>query len=211
MSFAFFVKATLTAQNIPTKFYEIGKNATLGFANGIGDSAAAAKVQAAAEAIAKKATETMQKALDSHSPSRVTMEIGKYASEGFAIGITQGATNIYRAAERVANEGINAMTDSTGRIADILDSEMDLNPVITPMLDLSIVRSQLSDLRSMMDAGTIGASGQNGGTFSGNPSQGAQISFTQNNYSPKELSRIDIYRNTKNQLNMMKGVVRANA
>ena len=57
----------------------------------------------------------------------------------------------------------------------------------------------------------IGANGQNRGTFSGNPNQGTQISFTQNNYSPKELSRIDIYRNTKNQLNMMKGVVKANA
>lgn len=211
MSFAFFVKATLTAQNIPTKFYEIGKNATLGFANGIGDSAAAAAVITAAEAIAKKATETMQKALDSHSPSRVTMQIGEFASEGFAIGIIEGATNVYKAAERVAEEGINGMTDSTGRLSDILDSELDLNPVITPMLDLSIVRSQLSDLRSMMDSGMIGANGQNRGTFSGNPNQGTQISFTQNNYSPKELSRIDIYRNTKNQLNMMKGVVKANA
>ena len=34
-----------------------------------------------------------------------------------------------------------------------------------------------------------------------------QFSFTQNNYSPKALSRKEIYRQTKNQFAMAKGVV----
>ena len=33
------------------------------------------------------------------------------------------------------------------------------------------------------------------------------IQFVQNNYSPKALSRFDIYRQTKNQLSMLKGLM----
>ena len=38
-------------------------------------------------------------------------------------------------------------------------------------------------------------------------SAGNTYQFTQNNYSPKALSRIDIYRQTKNQFSAMKGLV----
>ena len=33
------------------------------------------------------------------------------------------------------------------------------------------------------------------------------INYTQNNYSPKALSRADIYRDTHSQLSLLKGVV----
>ena len=45
---------------------------------------------------------------------------------------------------------------------------------------------------------------QNGGTT---PTSGNNYNFTQNNYSPKALSRIDIYRQTKNQFSALKGLV----
>ena len=42
---------------------------------------------------------------------------------------------------------------------------------------------------------------QNGGIT---PTSGNNYNFTQNNYSPKALSRIDIYRQTKNQFSALK-------
>lgn len=39
------------------------------------------------------------------------------------------------------------------------------------------------------------------------PASGNNYNFTQNNYSPKALSRIDIYRQTKNQFSALKGLV----
>ena len=47
--------------------------------------------------------------------------------------------------------------------------------------------------------------GSNSGTIGNN------VTYVQNNYSPKELSRIDIYRQTKNQISMIGKVVTANA
>lgn len=41
----------------------------------------------------------------------------------------------------------------------------------------------------------------------GTPTSGNNYNFTQNNYSPKALSRIDIYRQTKNQFSALKGLV----
>ena len=41
----------------------------------------------------------------------------------------------------------------------------------------------------------------------GRPSENVVFSFEQNNYSPKALSRIDIYRQTKNQFSAMKGAL----
>ena len=204
------VAAWLSAENFTKKFYDIGKNATLGFANGLADSEAARKVQRNAEEIARKAIETMQSATKEHSPSKLTQKIGYYLSEGLAIGIEDGASHVYKAAQTVAEEGIEVM-DDMGRLQDVFDNELDLNPVITPMLDLSVVRAQMAELNSMFNSGMVGPyAGQNGGQFTANP-EPTSINFTQNNYSPKELSRYDIYRNTKNQISMMKGVMRANA
>ena len=196
---------TLNSKNLPSKFYEIGKNATMGFANGIADSEAAKKVMRNAEEIAQAAAKKMKEALDEASPSKVTKQIGRYASEGLAIGISDGASNVYKAAQSVAEEGIAGLNDM-GRLQDVLNNELDLNPVITPMLDLSILRSQIGELNALMAGKTTMLNGQNGGQFTANP-EPTSINFTQNNYSPKELSRYDIYRQTKNQISMMKGVM----
>jgi hypothetical protein len=54
---------------------------------------------------------------------------------------------------------------------------------------------------------------QNGTTVTdGNESVvSAGPTFIQNNYSPKALSRMEIYRQTRNQISMVKGVVKGNA
>ena len=200
---------TLNSKNLPSKFYEIGKNATLGFANGLADTEAARKVQEEAQKIADAAIKTMKEATKESSPSKLTRQIGFYVSEGLAIGIADGARNVEKAAQTVAEDSIDVL-NGMGRIQEVLNNEMDLNPVITPMLDLSILRSQIGELNSLMSGNATMIPGQNGGTFSANP-EPTSINFTQNNYSPKELSRYDIYRNTKNQISMMKGVMRANA
>lgn len=200
------VAGWLTDEKYADKFYDAGKNAILGFAEGLSDSDAAEKVMSNAQDIAKQAAEKMASALDEESPSKLTRKIGEYASLGLAIGISDGARNVEVAASSVAEGAIDSMSDTNGRIQDLLNSELDLNPIITPMLDLSIMRAQLAGLNEMMGNPAYGVNGQNGGRFTTDPEVAPQINFTQNNYSPKELSRIDIYRQTKNQISMIKGV-----
>lgn len=193
-----------------TKTYEIGKNATMGLADGIADSEAAEAVLTKAGEIAKAAADKMAEALKEKSPSKITDKIGQYATFGLANGIAnKSATkSVVDAAENIANVATSGLQKAIDQIYNFID--LNINPVITPILDFSYMQQQMQSINSDFGlrspgAGTI----QNGEETIGSASGG--ITYVQNNYSPKELSRIDIYRNTRNQLSMIGKVVRANA
>ena len=95
----------------------------------------------------------------------------------------------------------------------VLD-DMDTEPVIRPILDLSNVTSGIRKIDasfSRSQALAIVSSRdkryndelQNGV----NSTNGNTYTFTQNNYSPKALSRDEIYRQTKNQFSAMERMV----
>ena len=60
-----------------------------------------------------------------------------------------------------------------------------------------------------ISAGMSRVSGEEIQNGENKPVSGGTFSFVQNNYSPKPLSRIEIYRQTKNQISTMKGLVEA--
>lgn len=89
---------------------------------------------------------------------------------------------------------------------DSLDGE---DIVIKPVVDLSNVESGAVTIKDLLSGATnvpLDALYENAPSDA-EKSTGTTITFTQNNYSPKELSRIDIYRQTKNQLSLAKGVL----
>ena len=101
------------------------------------------------------------------------------------------------------------------RIANYVDTDIDVEPTIRPVLDLSDVATEAGRLNTLFSRNramsvSLGMSNrvldkelQNEERIS----MGNTYQFTQNNYSPKALSRIDIYRQTKNQFSAMKGLV----
>ena len=129
---------------------------------------------------------------------------GLNAAEKFANGI---AANTYLAVAR-ASEMAAAAAAAAG-------SGIEIQPTIRPVLDLSNVYKgvgKLTALTSRTQAMKIsaGMNRESGGTNqNGNDktSVSNNYNFTQNNYSPKSLSRIDIYRQTKNQFAALKGLV----
>ena len=185
-------------------FYEIGCYAMQGLEEGIREKGADAI--AAAEDIMTQIIAIMKKIPKISSPSKVTHKIGAYISEGLEIGIREGAENVYNAAKTVAESSMNGITDNVGRIQDVINTDLDLNPIITPMLDLSYLRQQLNEVDSMFASKRMAVEAQNGGAGSGNATP-STINYTQNNYSPKSLSRYEIYRQTRNQLSQLKGAL----
>ena len=191
----------------PTKTYEIGKNATMGLANGIADSEAAKAVLEKAGEIARAAAEMMAEALDEHSPSRLTEKIGLFADYGVVNGLDKGARKVMDAAWDVGAAVHQGIQDAVDKINNFID--LNLNPIITPILDLSYMQQQMSNLNSSFGVTASGAGQiQNGESTTATP---GGVTFVQNNYSPKELSRIDIYRDTKNQISMIGKVVAGRA
>lgn len=91
-------------------------------------------------------------------------------------------------------------------------------PTITPVLDLSNVTSGLSNLDTSVSTNKAQSTGSAilssqlnnkvGNVLTEDDVKKASISFTQNNYSPKSLSNVEIYRQTKNQFSAFERMVK---
>lgn len=100
--------------DIPGKMRTIGHNIMEGLKNGIRNKINDVK-EAASEA-ARAAEERVKTALDIHSPSRVMMELGKYTSQGLALGILEDLDKVENAAT-LAAQTIKDITES--KLSDI--------------------------------------------------------------------------------------------
>ena len=77
-----------------------GSNAMAGFANGINENAHLAIN--AANSVANQVAETINSALDIHSPSRVTRKSGENTTEGLEVGLLSRLRNLAKSAQKVA-------------------------------------------------------------------------------------------------------------
>lgn len=213
-TFVQIVSGCLTAiRNKYTDFYNAGKYLVEGFADGI--TANTYLAEARARAMAAAAARAAERELDEHSPSKVGYRIGDFFGLAFVNAISDYADKSYKAGTNMAAAAKNGLSNAISKIREFVDGEMEVQPTIRPVLDLSEVRSgagrltailsrsQAMKISSSMNRETTGEI-QNG---DGMPSVGNSYSFVQNNYSPKALSRIDIYRQTKNQFSALKGLV----
>lgn len=95
----------------------VGYNAGIGLNNGLASSASA--VYSTANAIARNVANTMRSALDVHSPSRVTKEIGGFVGEGLLIGMQSMQSKI----EQQAFEYANAIQDQEFAARSIITAD----------------------------------------------------------------------------------------
>lgn len=190
---------------------------TLGLAKGILDGKSEA-INAAIE-VAGEALKAAQNKLKIASPSKVMYGFGRYFDLGFANGILDYADTVAKASENIATQAISTAQIIAENIAATMDEDFEYQPTIRPVLDMDEVDSGLNSFdrnfanRSMNLAGSINrvqkAVPADKYAESVNPSQNQNggsntYNFNQYNYSPKALSRIDLYRQTNNQFAMMK-------
>ena len=211
--------------NLKPLFRVAGQNAGAGFVEGILEYVG--KAAEAAAQVAQAAVDSMNQTLDAHSPSRKMMQSGEWGGEGFAIGLLNLVSSAKNAGTELADSAMNSITDAIGRARDVLENTEATQPTIRPVVDLSDVSSKARAINqtfstnrrfsvgvtaSKVASASAGfSSGQNGVSNSESASGGSSkvnnISFTQNNYSPKALSRSEIYRDTSNQFSMLKEAV----
>lgn len=213
-AFVQIINSCLTAiLNKYTDFYNAGKYLVEGFAKGIDEYTWYA--EARARAMARAAAQAAEAELDINSPSKVGYRIGGFFGMGFVNSLIDYTDKSYDAGASVAKSAKEGLRNAVSKIGDFIENGIDSQPTIRPLLDLSDVTEgagRLSALLSRNQAMKISAGMerdgasvvQNGGTT---PASGNNYNFTQNNYSPKALSRIDIYRQTKNQFSALKGLV----
>lgn len=198
-------------------FYQVGDYMSQGIADGLGSSAAIQRVCARARALVRAAIEAAEAEADINSPSRVMMQDGIYMAEGFGLGMKRGVHTVESSARSMTKSALDVVSESAKKLSSLISNDIDAEPVIRPVIDLSGAEKEALKLNSLFatDQAYRINSSMNRRTSSFSTDQNGenkepvveQFSFTQNNYSPKALSRKEIYRQTKNQFAMAKGVV----
>ena len=91
------------------------------------------------------------------------MEIGRYTVLGLAKGLTKYASVANKPAEGLAQSVINSTNKALNVASKVLNSDMDVNPVITPVLDLTNVENGASRLNNLLSNRTMSIAGVSGG------------------------------------------------
>ena len=153
--------AKSAASGAASALVSAGKNLINGLARGIrsGISAAKAAISGGIKSVVDKA----KAILKIHSPSRVFMEIGRYTVLGLAKGLTKYASVADKPAEGLAQTVINSTNKALSAASKVLNSDMDANPVITPVMDLSNVQSGASAINNLLSNRTMSIAGVSGG------------------------------------------------
>lgn len=121
------------------RMYDEGSNAGEGFYDGLGSWADA--IASRAYRIVSDAVQSAKDAERSASPSKETRKLGVYFDQGFILGLEDLAGKVRTTAGNVADNGLSAMRDAVSKIRDILASDMDYEPTIRPVMDLSEVEA----------------------------------------------------------------------
>ena len=195
------------------QFKQAGAYLVEGFADGISENTY--RAEAKARAMARAAAEAAEDELDEHSPSRVGYHIGDFFGLGFVNAIGTYAVKAYNASADMAKSAKTGLGNAIAKVKDMIDNGVDTQPMIRPILDLSDVEEKSHRLNTLfsrsqaltVSTGIAAARGRNLQNEDTNPNTGNSYNFTQNNYSPKALSRTEIYRQTKNQFSAMERMV----
>ena len=129
--------AVKAASGLGGKLVQAGKDLIQGFMNGIKSKAQA--VWDAAVGVGQKAIDGVKHILGIASPSKVFKQLGKYTAQGMSIGLDKYAFMAEESASDLATGILENVRNPLRNVADILNGEIDVNPKITPVLDLSNV------------------------------------------------------------------------
>ena len=170
--------------------------------------------------LAQKLISGTQSGINSNSPSKEAYKLGGYFDMGLINAVVAGYDEVESVAYILGtracdglNEGIQNGVEGgitpvidMSDVMDTLDNfDSTYRPTIKPRLDMSDIDPALSNMNAV--ASYMGNRGVEKSQET-EPSTPASFNFTQNNYSPKALSRIDIYRQTRNQFSTVKEMIK---
>ena len=147
-----------TVRSYYSQFQSAGRYLAVGIANGI--SANSGSASAAARSLAGNAAKASARRLEEKSPSKVGYKIGDYFGIGFTNGITDNIRNAGISSDALAESATKGLSNAVSKIATVIDSGMDMNPTIRPVLDLTEIQNGSAAMADLMS------------TLSGRPVEG---------------------------------------
>lgn len=204
---------------LPVALENTGKDAGEGLAKGF--LAKKNRIKQATADVAGIIEDTANKRLEIRSPSRRLTKTGAFAGEGLVVGLLSFVGKIKDAGHKVGDTTFKAVEESLKYVQDIIGSDLDFNPRITPVVDLTNVRSSAASINRALSLNrpiamaTVAAADGIAESFSSNktayrtgsdiPKAGDTYNYYQTINSPKPVNRFEIYRQTKTLISRKKG------
>ena len=174
---------TLSRRSIKNDFYNAGKNLVQGFARGISENSFIAEIKAAA--MADSAYEAAKEALDTNSLSKIFRKLGFSIPEGLAMGIDKLGYVVGNSVISMTDSAIRGTKNAISRIASIVTSDIDTQPTIRPVLDLSDIKSGANAIGNMLNGRTMSVATRNVGTIN------STMRYNQNGTNSDVISAIE--------------------
>ena len=176
----------------------------------------------AIENLASGAISAARNILRSFSPSREFVDIGESIPQGMQVGVKNRTGDAVNQVGVMGKAMLTGIAQSMQALNDTIDSNLNLQPTITPVIDLTQAKAGLSGLNDITKAQLIAATASashaasittdnlNAAALAGLAiGNTTTLNFEQNNTSPVALDEVTVYRRTRNQLSIAKGVLSA--
>lgn len=95
----------------------------------------------AAKGVVSNAVDGAKKLLGINSPSKVFAEIGKYSGEGLVVGLKGMSKKVTAASEDLGDTAANSLGKALSGVSDAFSDDIDLQPTIRPVIDMTDVES----------------------------------------------------------------------
>lgn len=205
--------------DLPDAMNATGEDAGEGLAKGL--LAKKKRIKQASADVAGAVEDAANQRLEIRSPSRRLTKTGKFAGEGLVVGLLSFVGKIKSAGHTIGDTTFKAVEESLKYVQDILGSDLDFNPRITPVVDLTNVRSSAASINRALSLNrpialaTVATADGIAESFSANRSTyrsgsdvqkaGDTYNYYQTINSPKPVNRFEIYRQTKTLISRKKG------
>ena len=134
--------------------HSVGQDAAQGYINGFLSKKNAA--YAAGFKIGKESHKGTKDGIQSNSPSKLFRELGNFAVEGYVIGFKDRYKEAQAAGTAIAQKSIAATRSGLKNMASIATGELNLDPTIKPVLDLTDIKNGAGMINSLLPNGSVG-------------------------------------------------------
>jgi hypothetical protein len=92
---------------------------------------------------------------DNNSPSKETYQSGIWVGEGLVNGVYSMGDRVYKAGRAVGRDAITGVATSISNISKLIESGIDAQPTIRPVMDLSDVRTGVAAIDGLLGTSTM--------------------------------------------------------
>lgn len=201
--------------------YQAGVDAAQGLVDGLRKQQG--NLRKEMDTLAAAMVAALKRRLQIKSPSRVFAQLGKYTVQGLAKGLGDTAKLAENAAVDVGDGAVAALKRTMSGLGEHMSTDINFSPTIRPVLDLSEIRDGSRLIDGLLTPSGISTATSYGRasdisveaaairealaevTYADREVNHTEVKFEQHNTSPKSLSNAEIYRQTKNQLSVVRG------